>query len=378
MRILIAGDFSPMGRLSRLGTACAADTLGSFHAVIAESDLAIVNLECPLCEPTKAISKTGPSLNGQPEAAKFLADAGFGLVALANNHIFDYGSDGLLQTMHALRSAGIGWVGGGMDYKSAASPYYVSSNGCRVAILNFAENEWSTTRSEQPGAAPLDPVLNHISIRECLETADHVIVICHGGHELERLPSPRMVQLYRFYVDSGASAVISHHTHFTSGFEVYKEAPIFYSLGNFLFDHPGQRIGQWTQGMAVELTLTDSQLGFKVHHYSQCTDVSIFDLADADESAERDRLMLDLNQIISDPTLLGAAFEELVRKRRKQYRAYLEPTSIRWILAAQNRGLFPSLISKRRKRLLLNMLRCESHRDIVVRMLEHEISGSDS
>ena len=101
-----------------------------------------------------------------------------------------------------------------------------------IAVLNFAENEWSTASSDKPGANPINPISNFNSINITKESVDIVIVITHGGHEMYRLPSPRMKELYRFYIDAGADIVINHHTHCTSGYEKYNGKFIFYSIGN--------------------------------------------------------------------------------------------------------------------------------------------------
>ena len=90
-------------------------------------------------------------------------------------------------------------------------------------------------------------------IQEAKSKADFIVVVAHGGHEHYNLPSPRMKKWYRFFVDAGASAVVTHHTHIISGYEVYKDAPIFYSLGNFLFDWEGERNKPWNKSMIIRL-----------------------------------------------------------------------------------------------------------------------------
>ena len=69
------------------------------------------------------------------------------------------------------------------------------------------------------------------------EDNDLVIVIVHGGREHYQLPTPKQRERFRFYADAGADFVVGHHTHCYSGYEIYKGKPIFYSLGNFIFDY---------------------------------------------------------------------------------------------------------------------------------------------
>src|SRR6056297_1023198 len=152
MRILVVGDFSPQARLAHVHETPPSDVLGEFVDLVGGADLAVVNLEAPLCTPFHPIAKTGPALHGSVESANFLKEAGFGLCCLANNHIMDYGADGLSQTMDALEEAGLPWVGAGTDYSAASRPFLAEYQDQTIAFLNFAENEWSTTFGAEAGA----------------------------------------------------------------------------------------------------------------------------------------------------------------------------------------------------------------------------------
>ena len=373
MKVLVVGDFYPAGRLAGLATTDPDELFGAFAQTIRNSDVSVLNLEAPLCEPRVAIEKTGPNMFAAPTNAAFLANAGFGLATLANNHMFDFGELGLESTMSTLDRYGIAYVGAGKNLEQAAKPYIVEANGVRLGILNFAENEWSTTHGRSPGACPIDPIMNCRAILRTKRRVDHVIVICHGGHEMHTLPSPRMKQLYRFYVENGASAVINHHTHCESGFEIYKGAPIFYSLGNFLFDSSELRTGIWTRGMAAELICSETSLDYEVHLFDQCTDDTLFRLCDPEYREQRLQDLEKLNQIIGDDEQLESSFREYVATQTQQYSRYLEPTHSRLILGAQSRGLIPSLLTRKQRRLLLNIIRCEAHRDLIIEMLERDV-----
>ena len=91
--------------------------------------------------------------------------------------------------------------------------------------------------------------------QEAKANADFLILIIHGGHETYELPSPRMKKLYRWFIDLGVDAVIGHHTHCYSGSEVYKNKPIVYSLGNFIFDSK-IRDASWNYGVFAVLSLS--------------------------------------------------------------------------------------------------------------------------
>lgn len=374
--LLVAGDFSPQGRLVRLPNLAPEQVFGDFLSVINNVDLAILNLEAPLCSPVRPVAKTGPSLHGPPGVVSFIANTGFDLVCLANNHIMDYGPNGLGETMDALAEADVSSVGAGKDHAAAASPHFVERKGRSIAILNFAENEWGTTYGSAPGTCPIDPVRNYSAIQAAKQRANHLLVITHGGHERHPFPSPGMQELFRFYIDAGADTVVNHHTHCTNGYEIYRGKPIFYSIGNFLFDSKSHREGAWTRGMAVELEFNEGGVNFYLHHFDQCTDDELFRMVSGAESDRRQEHLLNLNEVITSPQALAESFSALANERSRLYQAYLEPKLPRFVGAAQRRGWLPSMLSRRHRALLLNLIRCESHREIVIELLKRDASNS--
>lgn len=371
---MIAGDFYGGLRLADLmhrspDQVLPAAILAAFRA----ADLTMVNLESPLTNATKPIIKTGPALKADQACAAWLKAAGVDLLTMANNHIMDYGSVGLADTMSSLEKVGLSFVGAGHSASTAAEPFFWNKNNIRVAVLNFAENEWSTTHATGGGGAnPIDEIANYYQIQAAKKKADRVLVVAHGGHEMYRLPSPRMKKLFRFYVDAGADAVINHHTHCVSGYEVYRGAPICYSLGNFLFDHQTHRNGIWNQGALAVLDISEDGIKMELQFFEQCNESATIELLKEDRlEACRDEVY-HLNQIITDDERLQAEFTKWIGQQQKMYRAYLEPHGIKLIQVLQNRGLLPSVWSRRKKNYLLNLIRCEAHRDILKSILHND------
>lgn len=375
--IFVSGDFCPVGRIEdKILSNTANDIFGDLLPVIMDADISITNLESPLTTRNKPILKTGPALKGISETANLLKNAGFDLVTLANNHIMDYGERGLKDTLEELDINNIKYVGAGNNGNEARKIYYLKKNGLNIAIINIAENEWSTTDDEKAGANPINPIANYYFIKEAKENADKVIVITHGGHELYDLPSPKMKELFRFFVDVGADIVINHHTHHISGYEIYKNAPIFYSLGNFIFDNPSYKHSKWNSGISLLLHIDKSRLKFKILSFEQCNEYARISLHNENERSMIDHKIKGLNRIISSDKALKISFEKHVKSKSRLYTSYIEPIKNKYILALQNRKLAPRLITKKSKLLLKNIIKCESHREVLIKILENENSNS--
>ena len=241
MKILITGDFCPTGKTESLINDNEFDLLfENFIDVCNSNDFCITNLECPITEASAKIEKTGPHLKSSLNTVEALKFAGFNIVTLATNHIMDYGVQGLTQTIEILENSNIKYVGVGSSLIEARKYLILEKEGKKVAIINIAENEFSNTNDNNYGANPLNLALNFEDIQKAKTDSDFVLIIYHGGNEHFPLPSTRLKETFRFFINAGASAVIAHHTHCFSGYEVYRNAPIFYSLGNFVFDYLNQ------------------------------------------------------------------------------------------------------------------------------------------
>ena len=377
MKILVVGDFYPNFKLKkRLLNNEPREIFGKFYGIIQNSDLAIVNLESSLTSFDTAIKKTGPALKADKVFADFLKNSGFGLATLANNHIMDYGPIGFYDTIKALKSAGLNHVGAGNSINTAKLPFiYTSIEGKKLAILNFAENEWSTTKGDYPGAVGFDTVSNFQSIQEAKKNCDFVLVITHGGHENYHLPSKSFRDLLRFFVDAGADAIVNHHPHCITGFEIYKGKPIYYSIGNFLFDKKGSDFTYWNKGMAVEIDFANDRISTSTYIFHQSINDKAFELLEGELAEQELRQLNFFSRIIQSDDDLDREFQLWKKRNQKYYFINIEPHGNRILQFLQNRGLAPSLWSIKKKKYLLNMLRSESHRELLISLLEDENSN---
>ncbi len=372
MEILIAGDLCPLERVADLIAAKQyASVCRSVKPVIEAANYSLVNLECPVVEhPAQPIPKCGPNLKTTREAVDMVACAGFKAVTLANNHILDYGEVGMDDTLAALEHYGVDHVGAGRSLSEAQSVLYKQINGNSVAFVNCCEHEFSIAGETTPGANPLDPVQQYYAIRDARAKANFVIVIVHGGHEYYQLPSPRMQDLYRYFIDLGADAVINHHQHCFSGCERYHGKPIFYGLGNFCFDSSTERNSTWNEGYMVKLSLGQG-VDFELIPYIQCNDTPDVLLCGGNDLRWFNERIDSLNRIIADRKQLADHHTRWMCETSDLYRTGFSPYSNRYLRAAFEKGLLPAFMGQRKRLRLLNFIECEAHRDRVIDMLKN-------
>lgn len=213
---------------------CFKDITGIFH----QSDLVVGNLECALIGKGDAIPGKC-TLRGSPQWASVMRTAGINLVSLANNHVMDYGTQGLLTTIGALSQTGIRHVGAGMNRREACAPLFLEVRGKRIAFFarsSVIVSAPTYANENEPGIAFLDLEEASAAIRSHRSEADLLILLLHWGIEEYAYPSPTQRQLARQLVDAGVDVILGHHPHVLQGFEYYNSAFIAYSLGNFVFN----------------------------------------------------------------------------------------------------------------------------------------------
>lgn len=370
MKILIAGDFCPRDRVAAtFENGDYASVLCEVRNVTAEADYSIVNFECPVMTgDADPIKKQGPNLRCSENGVNAIKYAGFDCVTLANNHFLDYGEQGVSETLATLDKHGIDHVGGGLNLIEASQILYKDVAGQRLAIINCCEHEFSIATTTTAGSSPLNPIRQYYDIQNARKQADYVLVIVHGGHEHFQLPSPRMVETYRFFVDAGADAVVNHHQHCFSGYEMYKNKPIFYGLGNFCFDNPSHHEGFWTEGFAVSIDFTNKGSNSILFPYRQCASKPKIELLKNDAF---DVKLQEINSIIANYSVLQQKVNDYYARCANQYSNIFEPIQNHYYLAVKDRGWLPSFIGKKQKLSAANYICCEAHRDKLIWWLKH-------
>ena len=364
MKILVTGDFCPRARVAKDFAQGDHNAIKSLKPFFAKADYSIVNLECPITRGgEKPIVKNGPHLYADTHALEALKEIGADCVTLANNHFRDFGDEGVLNTLSELSAYGIDYVGGGANFSDAAAVLYKKIGGETLAIVNCCEHEFSIASDQHCGSNPLNPIQQYYTIQKAKHQADYVIVIVHGGVEHYQLPTPRMQETYRFFIDVGADAVINHHQHCYSGYEIYQGMPIFYGLGNFCFDNVYKRNSIWNEGYVVELTLARKEIRYQLIPYHQCdAEAKVILLNNDEEKQAFDRHIMGLNAIIDNQDELVSKYEELMRNTQMKFRAYIEPYKSKLMRFLFRKHLLPSFM--RGKYVFINnVVQCESHRE---------------
>ena len=231
---------------------------GAVRRLFSGADLAIANHEMPVTEGW-GFHGSGFTFSGKPELTEIFRRAGIDWMSLANNHIKDYGSDGIADSRRILRKYGIAFGGAGEDLGQARRISYLEAGPVRLAIIpcvGVAPSIWA--EDDLSGATPcLDRYLVR-DIKEARRNADVVIVFPHWGVEYTRLPLLSSRKHALKWVRAGADLVLGSHSHVAGAIEEIEGIPVLYSLGNLVFD---QRWSTNTmESMLVEATFEGDRL----------------------------------------------------------------------------------------------------------------------
>jgi hypothetical protein len=201
-------------------------------------DLTVVNVECPVTDEGSQLSKEF-SFHGTPAALPAMRDAGVEVGSLANNHAYDRGPEGVVDSRQNLEAAGIAAIGAGRNQQQALKPAMFELDGWTVAVLGFDEVldplDAVAGPSKAGTAAGHDFSLMVRAVKDAADRADLVVVMIHWGVELDTQPRAYQVSEGHRLVDAGADMIFGSHSHRLQPMSVYHGRPIFWSLGNFVW-----------------------------------------------------------------------------------------------------------------------------------------------
>ena len=237
LRIVITGDLLLDRGVRQKIDMAGVDALFSptIDSLFQSSNYVIANLECPVTKIRERVFKRF-IFRGEPEWLPTLRRHGITHLNLANNHSIDQGRRGLLDTQEQIKKAGMIPIGAGKNMEEAAEPVLISTSPRHVWVVSSLR-------------LPLENFL-YLPQKPCVsqESIDSLIM------RVKRLrATPQQREDAHNLIDAGADAIVGHHSHTLQTIETYRGKPIYYGIGNFIFD---QRKPMNSRACLVELSIT--------------------------------------------------------------------------------------------------------------------------
>lgn len=235
---------------------------------LGQGDVAFAQLETTVTDRGAQSPNARLAMRAPPSMAGAAREAGIGVMSFAGNHCLDWGYEGFADTLHHMKSAGLDLCGAGQTLAEARRPAIARSGDVTFAFLAYSsilpEGYWATR--DKPGCTPMRAHTVHEAIehdqpgtpartrtfahrgdldalvadvKAARSQADIVLVSLHWGiHMIEGVLADYQHEVAHAAIDAGASAILGHHPHILKGVAFHKDAPIFYSLGNFAIEQP--------------------------------------------------------------------------------------------------------------------------------------------
>ncbi|MBY7858706.1 CapA family protein [Vibrio fluvialis] len=368
---LFMGDFAPVADYNDITLEKKEAVFGDVLDEIRKADFSFINLECPLTTAEQALSKSGPNIKANPGCVAALSS--FSLVGMANNHVLDFGREGLQETLNALDSAGLNHVGAGLNQDAADKIFYQEVGGKVLAVIALCEREFSQHADYDAGASAIDPVENFYRLQEAKEKADYVFMTMHCGHEYFPLPRPELRKLCQYYVDLGADGVLCHHPHVPGAYETYKGKPIVYSMGNTVFGRLGSLPSDWRIGYAVSIRL-EADLPFEIIPYCLDDQEKTLVLLKGDERDAFIHRMEGYASLLLDEQAWLTEWRAFVaRKTDEALIQHFFPFQFKGLgRLVKSSGVLPKLCRSTAGYKKLNQIRCESHRELLIQAFKNK------
>lgn len=208
---------------------------------LASADISVVNNEFVYEDGETPLAGKTYTFGAATENVKLLKIFSADLVTLANNHVYDYGEEGLISTLDTLDDAGIPYVGAGRNLEEASAIKYFVVKGRKIAFVSateiekFAKYTKEATENSPGVIKTIDTSLFCSVIAEAKANADYVVACVHWGIEGKNDFESEQRRMAEDYVKAGADVVIGGHPHRLQGVEFIEDTPVAYSLGNFWF-----------------------------------------------------------------------------------------------------------------------------------------------
>lgn len=346
MKMLLLGDVSATDITTPLFKNKDLPTLfTNTPSMFMDKDFVFANLECAITDGDGKIAKYGPHLKAPYETAEVLKQIGIDCVGLSNNHVFDYGKEGITDTLKALEDSGITYTGFGKNYEDSRNDYILQKGDEKIALIAVCEHEYSYALKNRMGCRPYDEYDTIEDIRKAKESCDRVIVFYHGGKEFCKYPSPRLHKLCRAMIRNGADVVLCQHSHCIGCYENYNGGHILYGQGNFHFVKPHSFEG-WFTSLAVNYNTKKGEIEFiPIKNTENGIEIA--------EGAEKEKILQEFKQ--RNKALLHGEWE-------KGWKEFCESVKDNYISVVSN--AFTKSATEFQNGLFSHYLDCEAHTDV--------------
>ncbi|MDD4274550.1 MAG: CapA family protein [Desulfobacter postgatei] len=264
IQISLAGDIFLPDKLARtVNNPNQKNGKSSFLEPFKDSDVILCNFEAPISDSAKERERKQYNLKNDLTVLDFFDDRF--VLSLANNHIMDYGKDGLKNTITFLKEKNLIFAGAGKNIEEASRPAFVSCKGIQFAVICAADPRFQPAGTNTPGTLPAKPEHLIPIIHEAKDKADYVFISIHAGMEFTSIPTPFMIKLADQCLQAGAKIVKFHHAHCLSGQTENEKGIILWGGGNYVFPYiiPGG-FSPWFQSAVWKVTINRAQQ-FKIN-----------------------------------------------------------------------------------------------------------------
>ncbi len=373
LEIIIGADVAPTAKRAEWSDASASNLLSAdLKAVWDAADARIFNLKTPLIDDAAATQICGPAYSAPLSCAEGLAALSPTSVCLCNDHIMDYGEEGLLSTRAALKKKHVASFGAGEDLDEADQPFFFAKHGVRIGVYAVCEHAFSFATDRKAGANPLDLINIGDRVREIKSTCDRLIVLYYGGREGYPYPSPDVQKTCRKIADCGASLVICQSSHSVGSQEHWNNATLVYGQGDFLAESRGDAQSADT-ALLVRYTVGDYGAD-KVEFVPIVGKDGGAGLANEATAAEILEGFRKRSTRIRIEGFVPARYESYAAEQKDGLlRVFLGGSVLIRTLNMLN-GRRPTRVYDRQTKInILHSLRCESVRELIIRGLQRDV-----
>ncbi|MDD6203110.1 MAG: CapA family protein [Lachnospiraceae bacterium] len=372
--IIVGADFAPINRdgekiIQNRQQDILEDSLAD---IIKRASLSVFNMEAPIkTDSMKPIKKDGPNLFILPGAERIYEDLQVGVLSLANNHIMDYGENGLCYTIECLNKRNIAYIGAGKNKQQADFSAIKEVAGKKIGIYAAAEHEFSLAEENKAGANGFEEPRIVEAICRLKEKCDYLIMLYHGGRELYRYPSVEQQKICRRLAEAGADLIVCQHSHCIGAYETYKGSSIFYGQGNFLFGDAEHEV--CINSILLKIPVERDKIGVpKIIPIKREREKVI--LLTGEEKEKVRNLFEKLSEDIKKPEFVEKNYKKLADEAIAAYLYQFAGWPLFFIRLDKlfGRRMIKSFFRRNEKRLLYlqNILQCEAHREIVLEGLK--------